>query len=268
MTLPSWISTDLAIATYTAYLATPNPTTIVLTTSAVTFCQADGLTFTCSPNDLLPNLVPTLPDLPTPQSSVSEPPSLVPETPVQLEPVNQTPSVSPPILDLSEILADLQDSPDAIVPSLYLTATTPATQVVQLLQRLSRQGRRQQVNRHLMLHLAYELGVLQHEYPVQFRNQLEISVSADRTRSRIKTAAERVYKLGQLVGLPRLYGTSRLTLEHLKRMSRSDFNVILIPALQASQWPVTDFADYSEDLVFSDRPHVTPDSDSAHDSEA
>ena len=185
MTFPSWISENLALAAYSAYTATPNSTTIVLTTSAITFCQADGSVYTCSPNDILPLLLSTSSLVPTPQSTVSEAPVPVPDVlPLVSEPASlstlsnsATESSTSATLDFVDILSDLLDASQAEVIPLHLTATTPATQVVQLLERLSRNGRRGPCDQHLQLHLAYKLGILQHEYPVQFRNQLEHSIA-------------------------------------------------------------------------------------------
>jgi hypothetical protein len=260
MTLPSWFSQSLALAVYSAYLSTPTPTTIVLTTSTITVSQSDGQTFSCTPDSLLPSLEISTPDTSIPLETGSDLSSCTPALP-------DPPSIEPlqTAFDLADILQDLQEAPEATVPPLRLTATTTDAKVVQLLQQLFRSSRHGQRNRHLQLHLAYQLGFLQEQYPHQFKNQLDIAVNVPRTRRRITTAAKRIYKLGQLVGLSRLYGTQRLTYEQIKRMSHSDFDIILIPAMQAYQWPVFD---YSEDLVFSDRPYETPGSDSSHDSEA
>jgi len=44
-------------------------------------------------------------------------------------------------------------------------------------------------------------------------------------------------------------------LEIIKRMPKANFDVILLPALQAANWPTDG---YSEDLVFSDGAYETP----------
>jgi hypothetical protein len=71
------------------------------------------------------------------------------------------------------------------------------------------------------------------------------------------TAVKRAYQLGHLVGLPRLYGTAILNINHLKRMSRDYYDTILIPAIRNHQWPPCDI-ETTEDLVFSDGAPVTP----------
>jgi len=261
MNIPSWISDNLAVAALTAHSSTTTPITLVLTTPNITFCQSEGPTFTCTPTDLLAYLTRPLnnPDpLPLPaETNVS---AVIPS----VAPVTEDISSNSDNIPLADILADIQDASLTPVPELTLVPGTPAVQTTNLLERLSRETRRRAANHRLQLHLAYQLGSLQHEYPVQFRNQLDISIPVARTRRRLTIAVNRTYQLVQLVGLPRIYGTTRLTFGYLKRMKNDDFDIVLMPALQAYLWPPCD----SEDLVFSEGAYVSTGSDESHDSEA
>lgn len=261
MNLPAWISDNLAVAALTAHSSTTTPITLVLTTPNITFCQSEGPAFTCSPSDLLAYLTRPLnnPE-PLPSPAETEVPAVISSVAPTIENVRSNSDRIP----LADILADIQDASLTPVPELTIVPGTPATQTINLLERLSRETRRGATNHRLQLHLAYRLGTLQHEYPVQFRNQLDISIPVARTRRRLTIAVKRTYQLVQLVGLPRIYGTSRLTFGSLKRMKNDDFDIVLMPALQAYLWPPCD----SEDLVFSEGAYVSTGSDESHESDA
>jgi hypothetical protein len=261
MNLPTWISDNLALAALTAHSASPTPITIVLTTPNIIFCQAEGPTFSCTPEDLLTHLtIPQIPDLLPSTTDATASTVLSSSTMLESDDTTVATAITSPATDdlpLADVLADIQDALAAPVPDLAIPSGTPAQRTVHLLERLRNENGRPVKNPHRQIHLAYLLGSLQHEYPTQFRNQLQHTISGERSQRRYTAIAKRAYKLVRLVGLSGIYGTKRLTYRQLRKMTKTDFEVVLLPALQASQWPPFD----SEDLVFSEGAHVTTGSD-------
>ena len=79
------------------------------------------------------------------------------------------------------------------------------------------------------LHLAYLLGQLLQFNPTETKACLRTHISEARKRGRLICTAERVYQVGSRVGLPRLYGTQRLSIRALRELSGTTFRTVFLP---------------------------------------
>jgi len=221
---PSWISSDLATSA-TSLQANLANITILITPSSVTFVHPSGDSYHHSIS-AEPDI--SLADVPEPQ--LVPPASPQPPTDLLLTGPG-TPPLTLPIPDpeLQLLLDDLRDASPAPITLPPCPPDEPAPRTEYLLRRFAR-TQRNPINMRLhQLHLAYLLGQLLQFNPTETKACLRTHISEARKRGRLICTAERVYQVGSRVGLPRLYGTQRLSIRALRELSGTTFRTVFLP---------------------------------------
>jgi len=150
-------------------------------------------------------------------------------------------------LTVGEVIHDLNNAPVARVPTMTLP-TTNRDALVYLLNQIEWVRHRTNAPPSRLLHLAYELGHIRSIAPQAFYSVLRQRFSRN-TTDLLTMDARRTYDIGRRVGLGRLLGTTRTTLEILCGFTDTEFTNRLLPGLNRLGSPPQIIDLDSEDLV-------------------
>ena len=270
MNQPTWLSDNLAAAAYLVQIHAQEPITIVATASCVTLCTHSGETFQLPPlqlepgnttsstqdNSQLGQVTPASPEhqvieaSPAPQTGTTIPEDHT--SPTQLS--NQA---APETQTRAERLAnDLNMATRAEPPTLAQPEGTIEDQFRAHARRLALEDRKTRKDRHLQLHLAYALGQLYNGHRRTIHRYLPRLIQEERQRRRLISAITRTHRLVERCGLPRIYGSTQLTLADIRAMRTDEFAEDFLATVHEEVVSLEDWD--SEGFVSSVGGNVTP----------
>lgn len=288
MSLPTWMTDNLAGAAYLVQVHATQPVTIVVTPTSLTLCAHNGETYQLPPltEGLLTGSLPVTqadaqdgvqagqPGPPAPQELPATEASqmLQPISNPDASPPTTIPDARLPVMELatpgpshtspepptraSRLADDLNSAARAEVPSLAQPNGTIQEQFRAYARRLAQEDRKTRKDRHLQLHLAYVLGQMYNGHRRTIHRYLPSLIQEDRQRRRLTSAITRAHRLVERCGLPRIYGSTQLTLADVRAMTTDEFAEDFLPAIQEEVVSLDNWD--SEGFVSSGGGNVTP----------